>query len=206
MRSSRRRFLGTVAVGAMTAGSGLVVRTIAWAQTPEPAVKRIPTVAQIRAGSPDAWKLVDLINHHRSEQGLPAIPLSPRLTTVAYLHAKDLLERRPHETHGNLHSWSDDARWKGGAYRSDDRQTWPVMWDKPKEIAGYTAHGFEICAARAADLAAAFQLWTKSQLHHEVILNRGVWADPRWQWKALGAVFYKGFACAWFGNQADSSE
>jgi hypothetical protein len=203
MQQTRRSFLGAVAAEIMGAGGCLMGRIPGRAQAAEPAVKRFPSVAQIRGSSPDAWKLVDLINDHRRDHGLSAIPLSPRLTTVAYLHAKDLAERRPHETHGNLHSWSDDARWKGGAYRSDDKRTWPVMWEKPKEITGYLADGFEICAAQAKDLADAFGLWTQSRLHHDVILNRGVWADARWQWKALGAVFYRGFACAWFGNLPD---
>jgi hypothetical protein len=41
-------------------------------------------------------------------------------------------------------------------------------------------------------------------LHHSVILHRGVWADPPWRWRALGAVFHQRYACAWFGNAADT--
>jgi hypothetical protein len=167
-------------------------------------LKQFPTVAQIRASQPDSWKLVDAINAHRRPQGLPEIPLSPRLTAVAYWHAKDLAEKRPHQPHGSLHSWSQDPRWRGGVYRADDKTTWPIMWEKPKEIAGYDGLGFEICAADARDWEHAFELWKQSEAHHGVILNRGVWADPQWRWQALGAVFYKGYACAWFGNAADT--
>lgn len=151
------------------------------------------------------WQLVDHINAYRKTQSLPAISLSPRLTAVAWLHAKDLATNRPNVKLGNLHSWSDDPRWNGGAYAPTDKSTWKIMWEKPKEIAGYGAFGFEICAAGARDMAHSLQLWKASNAHHDVILNRGIWADSRWTWRALGAAFYQGFACAWFGNQPDDA-
>jgi hypothetical protein len=192
----------------LVAGSAALAPGFRWprAESAEPAsaLPRLPTVAEIRSHRPEFWKLVDAINALRKPHGLPAIPLSPRLTAVAYWHAKDLAERRPQETYGSLHSWSVDPRWHGGAYRADDKSTWTIMWDKPKEIAGYGASGFEISAAEARDCEHALELWTQSQAHHQVILNQGVWADPRWRWRALGAVFHKGYACAWFGNAPDA--
>lgn len=80
------------------------------------------------------------------------------------------------------------------------------MWDKPKEITGYAAPGFEICVGKARTIEHAFEVWTKSALHHNVIVNEGIWAQPRWQWKAIGAVYYKGFACGWFGAKADAND
>ena len=204
MSLSRRDFLTGV-----TAGLGVLAPIGLWSAATDaaeraPALQRFPTVEQIRARQSEAWKLVDAINDHRRQQGLPTIPLSPRLTAVAYWHAKELAERRPQETDGSLHSWSLDPRWRGGAYRADDKSTWTIMWDKPKEITGYSAAGFEICAVDARDCEHAFQLWVQSENHHNVILNRGVWSNPRWRWRALGAVFHKGYACAWFGNAADT--
>jgi hypothetical protein len=204
MSLSRRAFVARV-----TAGLGLVgplADPCFGAEPPrrEPALKRFPTVEQIRASQPDSWKLVDAINAHRRQHGLAEVPLSPRLTAVAYWHAKDLAEKRPHETLGSLHSWSQDPRWRGGAYRPDDKNTWKIMWDKPQEISGFPGLGFEISAGDARDCEQAFELWTRSENHHQVILSRGVWSDPRWRWRALGAVFYKRYACAWFGNLADS--
>jgi len=170
----------------------------------EPSVKRVPTAAQIRASRPENWRLVDLINQYRRQQKLPEIPLSPRLTVVATLHVHDLAEQRPQDKFGSLHSWSLDPRWKGGAYRSGDKTTWGIMWDKAKEITGYPAVAFEICATGARDMEQALEVWRASPNHHPVILSRGVWAEPRWRWQALGAVFFQGFACAWFGNTADA--
>ena len=157
----RRDFLAGLTVCA-AAGVGGLPRDDVLAADHPPAVTRIPTVEQIRARSPDLWKLVDTINAHRQQRHLPAIPLSPRLTTVAYWHAKDLAERRPQDTYGSLHSWSVDERWRGGAYRSEDQQTMKIMWDKPKELTGYGGPGFEICAAEARDREHAFELWTQS--------------------------------------------
>ena len=199
----RREFLASLTAGAVAVTMQHSNAQLCAADRAAP-VTRIPTREQIRARSPDGWKLVDTINEHRRQHRLPAIDLSPRLTTVAYWHAKVLAERRPQDTYGSLHSWSVDERWRGGAYRSDDPQTMKIMWDKPKEITGYTGLGFEICASEARDLGHAFELWTQSAAHHQVILNQGVWAEARWRWRALGAVFYKGYACAWFGSAADA--
>ena len=49
----------------------------------------------------------------------------------------------------------------------------------------------------------SLQVWQKSNSHNQVLLNKGVWDNPRWQWKALGAVFYEGYATAWFGDKSD---
>jgi hypothetical protein len=203
MHLCRRRFL-RVAGGSLAIAAGGKRLGGSAAAVAAPLLERLPTVEQIRAGAARNWKLVDLINQHRDRFGLSRIPLSPRLTLVAYLHARDLAESRVYERTGNLHSWSDDPRWRGGAYRPDDPDTHGLMWDKPREIAGYDAHGFEICAVKTKDEADALRLWTKSQSHHDVILNRGVWADRRWTWRALGAVFFNGYACAWFGNVRDA--
>lgn len=206
-RLDRRDFLAAT-LGGVLAAECLSADTTAVAQTgaiaPAPIIKSFPTVERIRGSDPAMWQLVDLINDERTKQKLPAIPLSPRLTAVAYLHAKDLAEKQPHVAHGSLHSWSDDRRWRGGAYKPDDKATFPIMWDKPQEIAGYPAAGFEICVSGAKDMPMAMTTWAKSTAHYSVILNRGIWADRRWQWQAVGAAMYQGFACAWFGNLADA--
>lgn len=164
--------------------------------------RRLPTVEEIRSRSENLWKLVDWINAYRAKADLPAVPLSPRLTAVAALHAKDLHENAPHERYGSMHAWSMSERWTGGAFRVGDSRTHPVMWEKPREIAGYDGHGFEVTASGARDPQHALAIWRASRSHNEVILNRGVWR--RYRWRALGAVFHQGFACAWFGAKKDA--
>jgi hypothetical protein len=164
------------------------------------------TSAQAVRNQPEeVWRLVDLINAFRKEQGLPEAPLSPRLTAVALAHVNDLVHNRPHAANGNLHSWSRGEHWSGGEYRADDKSTCPVMWDKPREIAGYEGHGFEIAASHVESPAEALSAWRSSPVHLDVILSRGVWSKPRWRWKAMGAVCRHGYACAWFGADEDKS-
>ncbi len=143
-----------------------------------------------------------MINAYRHAHGLTAVPLSPRLSAVAARHVKDLLTNAPHKSLGSLHSWSQqDDRWTGGAFRLGDAATYRVMWDKPREIAAYDANGYEVAVSGAHDMQHALDLWKNSPPHNEVILNLTIW--KRLHWQALGAVFHKGFACAWFGEKAD---
>lgn len=200
--NDRREFL-TSCAGALAAAS-LPFRNLASGEERSDTALTLPSVAQIRSRSAEMWKLTDLINNYRRKHGLSQIPLSPKLTAVAALHAKDLAENRPYERHGSLHSWSDDVRWTGGAFRKTDKKTHPIMWDKPKEITGYDGYGFEVCAMQVRDLDQALSEWLASQTHADVLLNRNLWADKRWRWKALGAVFHRGYACAWFGDQPDA--
>jgi hypothetical protein len=200
---SRRGFLQGLALSGVAAACA---GRRAWADAADfiGQGERLPTIEQIRAGSPDFWKLADLINDYRAGKRLHRIPLSPKLTAVAALHARDLHENAPHEEYGSLHSWSLSDRWRGGAFKRDDESTFKVMWDKPKELFGYGGLGFEVTVKGARDVAHALVTLQASKLHDDVLMNRGLWADERWSWKALGAVYYKGFACAWFGDHADA--
>jgi hypothetical protein len=163
---------------------------------------RWDSVEDIRRQEDGLWKLTDLINAYRRRNRLPEAALSPRLTAVALAHVHDLIRTRPHAA-GNLHSWSRAEHWTGGEYLTDDKSTWPIMWEKPREIAGYDGLGFEIAAANVDDPEHALRAWWASPSHLDVILSRGVWSKPRWRWRALGAVFQEGYACAWFGAEED---
>jgi uncharacterized protein YkwD len=203
LHMNRRELLRMTTVGALAGAAPWLGVSTGRGEEATGATRRLPTVAEIRARSSDLWLLVDLINEHRRRYRLPAAPMSAKLTAVAALHAKDLAEQRPHDRYGSMHSWSDSDRWTGGGYRAEDKSTWPLMWDKPKEIVAYHGYGFEVCAANVRDVRHALEVWQVSPSHNNVMLNRGIWSDPRWQWQAMGAVFHKGFACAWFGDQRD---
>lgn len=146
--------------------------------------------------------VAEAINAYRAEQGLPPIPVSAELTAVARAHVEDLAANHPEAAcNGNLHSWSRQARWTGGCYVSADEATWPLMWDKPREIANYAGRGYEVSAQAAPSInaAQALALWQQSPPHNDVLLNRGIWAN--FPWRAIGGWAADGYAVAWFGEE-----
>ena len=207
MQSTRRTFLHQAAAGTLAAGATtlLLPAESAWAQT---GGRRIPSSSEVRKHEKYLWVLVDLINAYRKENRLHAVPISAKLTLVAATHVKDLAEKEPHKQCGNnLHSWSQSKHWTGGCFNLQDKRTWPMMWNKPKEIAGYAGRGFENSATGvrngepSLEPEAALDLWKNSQGHNDLLLNRGTWAKRIW--RAVGAVCNQGYACAWFGDVAD---
>jgi len=158
----------------------------------------------LQAASP-APDLIAAINQYRQQNGLPAIPASPKLNAVAAAHVKDVITYHPEkQCGGNLHSWSSHGNWKGGCYDSKNSSTWPVMWNKPQEIAHYPSKGYEISASGVSSAQDSLGLWKSSAAHCAVILNQGMWSS--YQWKAVGAAYDGGYACVWFGADADASQ
>lgn len=156
-------------------------------------------------------KLGTLLNEYRASLGLPGIPLSRSLSTVAQWHVRDLELNNPNsgsDPRGlpcNMHSWSDEGPWTPVCYTSDHFYA-DGMWFKPREITHgvYPTHGFEIAmggpgwTATAADSLAA---WQGSPAHNNVIIEQGPWAG--YQWPAMGIGIYEGYAVVWFGRTTD---
>ena len=155
----------------------------------------------------NAESLVEVVNRHRSEHGLPPVAVSTSLTQVAQAHVNDLQENRPDRGPCNLHSWSRSKSWTPCCYTErspKDRCT----WDKPREITRmrYGGDGYEIAAwlSDPIDAESALQLWKISKGHHDIILNRGIWSNVRW--RAMGAAMSENYAVVWFGTEADGRE
>lgn len=157
-------------------------------------------------------ELPKLINDYRNQKGLPSIKLSSKLSAVAFAHIRDLSTYHPEQTcgaNGNLHSWSNNGNWQGiygagnwkGCCYPSDHSNAACMWDKPKEIAGYQSNGYEIAHSGSSTAQGALNSWKNSPLHNDVILNTGSWSS--YQWKAIGALYGGGYACAWFGTLTD---
>ena len=149
-------------------------------------------------------KLYNLINEYRAQNGLPAIPASKALTTVANRHVQDVAENldyvnSPQRDSINPHSWSD------ATYDPNNQSTWPNMWQAPQRLnTGYPGNGYENFAWTAASSISAeeaLEIWKNSPAHNQVILNQGIWQDR--QWNALGVGIYKGYAALWFGQETD---
>ncbi len=149
--------------------------------------------------------LSEVINAYRVEKGLTEINISTALTAVAQAHVKDLADNQPDGGECNLHSWSGKGSWTACCYTSDHAQA-QCMWDKPREITDYQGNGYEIAAWSSNEITAneALALWQKSEGHHNVILNKDIWANN--DWNAIGAAIYKGYAVVWFGKEADTSK
>jgi hypothetical protein len=147
--------------------------------------------------------LAEAINAYRQAQGLAAIPVSDELTRVAKAHIADLAAHHPEVAcNGNLHSWSSNGNWTSGCYDPNNQATYPLMWNKPKEIAGYQGNGYEISAWRSPSIDAdqALDIWKGSKGHNDVILNLDIWAG--FPWGAMGGWLADGYACVWFGQEA----
>jgi hypothetical protein len=146
--------------------------------------------------------LVEVINKYRLENNLSEIPVSSSLTTVAETHARDLAENYVFSENCNLHSWSDKGNWVPLCYTPDHANA-QLMWDKPRELTTYPGNGYEIAVFRSDSITTseALELWKNSEAHLNVILNRGIWKDLKWN--AIGGAINKGYAVVWFGVEVD---
>lgn len=67
-------------------------------------------------------EIFTLINEHRQRYGLPALKPSVNLAYVVHTHAIDVVQNNPDVNGGNMHSWSNKAKWTPVTYTSDHRQ------------------------------------------------------------------------------------
>lgn len=153
----------------------------------------------------DEQELYRLIMEYRKKKGLPAIPISKSLTTVAHIHVQDLSANfEINNSQGcNIHSWSDKGNWTPCCYTSDHAQA-ACMWKKPKELTPYFALGYEISyySGGGATPKEAFESWEKSSGHNDVIINQDIWKGHTW--RAIGIGIYKNYAVVWFGDKEDN--
>jgi uncharacterized protein YkwD len=157
--------------------------------------------------NPEEKKLYALIMEYRKSRKLKPIPFSSKLTQVAQAHARDLMANFDYDNRNNCnpHSWSNKGKWSACCYTADHKEA-KCMWDKPREIAGYTGDGFEIAYFHSAEATAADGLdgWKKSPGHNPLLVNSGSWSKV--EWKAIGIGIYRHYAVVWFGEVADPSE
>ena len=151
--------------------------------------------------SADEQRLYRLITDYRKSKGLPPIPLSPSLSFVAKTHVRDL-QVHPPAGACNFHSWSENGPWTPCCYTGDHARA-SCMWDKPRELTGYSGNGYEIASWSSGQNTpeGALSGWRSSPLHNAVIVNSGAWS--RITWKAVGVGLHGSYAVVWFGEEAD---
>ena len=157
--------------------------------------------------SPDAMsvRLANTINDYRASKGLSRVPLSRALGIVAKNHAQNIVSHKTEWSPPcNLHSWAAIGGAKACCY-PDSHTTPHCMWDKPRELTGFPGNGFEIAVSVGSGTVTpevALEMWRMSPHHHDVILNRGMWADL--PFKSMGAGIVNGVGVVWFSDTADA--
>lgn len=156
--------------------------------------------------SKEELKLYNLIMDYRKKNKLEVIPISPKLTKVAQVHARDLADHYSFDPNNkcNPHSWSKKGKWTGCCYTSDHKEA-ECMWNKPKEIAGYSGSGYEIAyySSAGANAEEGLKGWKASPGHNPLLINSGIW--EKLKWNAIGIGIYKEYGLVWFGESADST-
>src|SRR5258706_6371466 len=157
--------------------------------------------------APEEKKLYDLIMDYRKSKKLKTIPFSSKLTKVAQAHVRDLSANFDYDNKNNCnpHSWSGKGSWTACCY-TPDHQYAKCMWDKPREIGGYSGDGFEIAYFSSAGATAAEGLegWKSSAGHNPLLVNTCMWSKV--EWKGIGMGVYQTYAVVWFGEVLDQSE
>ena len=130
---------------------------------------------------------------------MPSLTCHWNLVQTAWVHTKNQLDYgRKYKLSGqgcDMHSWYGDVlsapeskTAKKCCYNSNDKTTWPCMWKKPQEIAGWKdlggdGNGFEIshgandcpdCSNVSVD--SAIEGWKGSPKHDDVMRGKGRWA------------------------------
>lgn len=152
--------------------------------------------------SAEEFKIYEQLNAYRKQFNLGKIPLSASMSIVAQAHAKDLALNQPVKGNCNLHSWSDQGKWKACCYTNDHARA-ACMWSKPRELSNYPGDGYEISywQSDGANANAAMTGWKKSTGHNSMMINRGMWNKIRWN--ACGVGLYGNYAVVWFGKEKD---
>jgi uncharacterized protein YkwD len=155
--------------------------------------------------SSEEKKLYDLIMEYRESKGLEQIPISAKLMEVAQTHARDLADNYVFDVDNtcNPHSWSKKGKWTSCCYTSDHKRA-SCMWNKPREITGYSGNGFEIAyySSAGANAKEGLDGWKVSPGHNPLLINLGTWSKVKWN--AIGMGIYKEFGVVWFGEVEDS--
>lgn len=144
--------------------------------------------------------LFDDINKYRAEFNLPPVKYCDSLAYVAHMHSMDIYFHQKFEDKTcTMHSWSPSKFWTGGCVSG--KESAHIMWDKPKELLGMKADGFEIAHMHEprnipCNAKCALAGWKSSAPHNNLIIERG-WAS----WNRAGVSIYNGVATVWFARE-----
>ena len=155
--------------------------------------------------SDEEVRLYNLINDYRKAMTLQEIPLSRSLSFVAKKHALDLVTNNPDTSTCNFHSWSNKGNWTPCCFEKEIKDK-SCMIKKPAELTSYAGYAYEIVywENKTATADKSFNQWKETAAARALITNFKEWEN--FHWNALGVAVYKGFAIAWFGEEADEEK
>ncbi|MDL2242107.1 CAP domain-containing protein [Bacteroidales bacterium OttesenSCG-928-K03] len=147
-------------------------------------------------------EIINLINQYRAENNLPELKLSASLCYVADVHAKDLHFNNPHKNCGSMISWSNKGRWSKICY-DKSKTALRDMKNKPAELTQYKGQSLELVYFGTDNYSAIDVLndWKKHPQCNNLILNKQPYAATKWL--AIGAGYFEGYLCVWFGPLED---
>jgi hypothetical protein len=153
--------------------------------------------------SKEEYKLYKLINEYRAKNGLSVIPVSRSLSYVAKIHARDLFINNPDTSYCSLNSWSDKGQWTACCHSRQNPAPKCIV-SKPKELAKYPGEGHELAYWDSEELNpdTIIHFWQSIEQANDLLLNQKKWSF--FNWKAIGIGLYRGYACVWVGEIADT--
>jgi len=140
------------------------------------------------------------INNERARYGLGPLKCDHNMRWVANKHVENQLDNG-YSDGSDLPNGCNGHSWFGavGCCFSEDRATWPCMWNKPLELSKWDDRdGYEISAWSSAAIkpSGAMSTWRGSSGHHDVILTQGIWTDLQ----TVGCGWQKTVAHCWFAK------
>lgn len=150
---------------------------------------------------PEEIKLFNKINEYRVSHGKTALIYCDSLSYVAETHSIDLYMTFDIDNPCSLHTWSVSRFWTGGCIPEGKNDQWHIMYNKPYELLGMKARGYEISymvQPKNYKLGASEPLewWVRSTPHRNLMLEKN-WDRP---FKRMGVSIYKGVSTVWFSQ------
>lgn len=151
---------------------------------------------------PEEIRLFNKINEYRIKNGKTAVRYCDSLSYVAEMHSIDMYFHFDIDNPCSLHTWSFSKFWTGGCIPEGKNDQWHIMYNKPKELLGMKARGYEISymvQPKDYKLGAIEPLewWAKSTPHRNLMLENG-WDRP---FVRMGVSIYNGIANVWFAQE-----
>jgi len=148
------------------------------------------------------YRLYELINKHRVDNGLSPLTLSISLSYVATTHVADLVTNHPDTSVCNLNSWSDKGDWTPCCHNNYVPKSQCIL-EKPRELTNYRGEGHELAYWEPAQVNtdSLIAFWSSIEETNDFLLNENRWS--KYKWRTIGVGMLEGYAVIWVGELTD---